>query len=110
MSLIQINYTNYLDSINKNYKKILIVNMLPTDPTFKSIIKQINSPRLSPFTPRNGANCIYAITHPDNKNILLELDNIGILFNFLVSNNFQLHNSFNDVIKQNSKFICYVSK
>tara|TARA_Y100001970_G_C14170251_1_gene823726 strand:- start:598 stop:930 length:333 start_codon:yes stop_codon:yes gene_type:complete len=110
MSLIEISYTNYLDSINKNYKKILIVNMLPDDPIFKSIIKQINTPRLSPFTPHNGTNCIYGITDPRNQKTLLELDNIGILFNFLVSNNFQLHNAFNDVIKQNSKFICYVSK
>ena len=109
MSLIEISYTNYLDSIHKNYKKILVVNMLPTNQTFKSIIKQINSLRLSPFTPSNGTNCIYAITDPRNPNTLLELDNIGILFNFLVTNNFQLHNAFNDVIKQNSKFICYVS-
>ena len=110
MSLIEISYTNYLDSIHKNYQKILIVNMLPNDNTFKNIIKQINTPRLSPFTPHSGTNCIYAITHPNNYNKLLELEDIGILFNFLVTNNFQLHNAFNDVIKKNTKFICYVSK
>lgn len=110
MSLIEISYTNYLDSIQKIYKKILVVNMLPNDDTFKTIIKRINAPRLSPFTPHNGSNCIYAITNPNNKNELLELEHIGLLFNFLVTNNFQLHSAFNDVIKQNTKFICYVSK
>lgn len=110
MSLIEISYTNYLDSIQKTYKKILVVNLLPNDDTFKTIIKRINAPRLSPFTPFNTSGCIYAITNPDNKTELLELEHIGLLFNFLVSNNFQLHNAFNDVIKQNPKFICYVSK
>ena len=51
MSLIEISYTNYLDSIQKIYKKILVVNMLPNDDTFKTIIKRISAPRLSPYTP-----------------------------------------------------------
>ena len=110
MSLIEISYINYLDSIQKIYKKILVVNILPNDDTFKGIIKRISAPRLSPFTSHKSSNCIYAITHPDNKKELLELEHIGLLFNFLVINNFQLHNAFNDVIKQNTKFICYVSK
>ena len=84
MSLIEISYTNYLDSIQKIYKKILVVNMLPNDATFKTIIKRISAPRLSPFTPHNGSNCIYAITNPNNKSELLELEHIGLLFNFLV--------------------------
>ena len=110
MSLIEINYTNYLDSIQKKYKKILIVNILPSDNTFKSIIKHINMPRLSPFTPTSDSKCMYVIMNPNNPKQILELENIGLLFNFLTVNGFKLHTAFNDVIKQNNKFICYVSK
>jgi hypothetical protein len=110
MSLIEINYINFLDTIQQTYKKILVVNLLPNDSTFKSIIKTINSPRLSPFESHSSSNCIYAILNPQNKNKLLELSDIGLLFNFLSSNNFNLHTTFNETLKNNSKFICYVSK
>ena len=110
MSLIEINYINYLDQIRKEYKKILVVNILPNDPTFNSIIKLIRSPRLSTFEPHTSSNCIFAILNPNNKKDLLELSDIGLLFNFLTVNKFNLHTSFNEVIKQNNKFICYVSK
>ena len=99
MSLIEISYTNYLDSIQKIYKKILVVNMLPNDDTFKTIIKGLMLLDYHLSLPHIGSNCIYAITNPNNKNELLELEHIGLLFNFLVTNNFQLHSAFNDVIK-----------
>ena len=110
MSLVEINYMNYLDSYEKQYKKILTVNMLPNDNTFKSIIKTVNAPRLSPFEPHTSSKCIYAILNPNSKCQLLELSDIGLLFNFLTINNFQLHSAFSDVIKNNDKFVCYVSK
>jgi hypothetical protein len=110
MSLIEINFMNYLDSYQKQYKRILVVNVLPNDNTFKSIIKTVNSPRLSPFEPHTSSKCIYAILNPNDKCQLLELSDIGLLFNFLITNNFQLHSAFSDVIKNNDKFVCYVSK
>ena len=106
MSLIEIKYINILDS--KQYKKILVTNILPTDTTFKGIIKTISPPKLSIFEPKRS--CIYAIVNPNSKSELLELEKIGILFNFLTENSFKLHAAFSDVIKQDTKFICYVSK
>ena len=110
MSLVEINYINFLDTIQQIYKKILVVNLLPKDNIFKTIIKVVNAPRLSTFEPHTSSKCIYAILNPHNKNKLLELSDVGLLFNFLSENNFKLHTSFNDTLKNNSKFICYVSK
>jgi len=108
MPLIEIKYINYLD--NQQYKKILVVNMLPTDTIFLSIIKKVISPRLSIFEPLKPTRCILAIMNPDLKSEFLELSDIGILFDFLTKNNFNLHTAFSDVIKNNTNFICYVSK
>ena len=58
MSLIEVNYINYLDRINGTYKKILTVNILPKNAVFKSIIKYMNVPRLSPFEPHSSSNRI----------------------------------------------------
>ena len=110
MSLVEIKYTNYLDNQSKQYKKILVVNMMPTDTTFASIIKRVVSPRLSIFEPHQPTNCKLAIMNPTLKSEFLELSKIGLLFDFLTSNNFNLHTAFSDVIKNNTNFICYVSK
>ena len=99
--MIEITYINYLE--HNEYKKILVVNILP-DNIFKTIIKQIKPTKLSIFEP--SSKCIYAILNPENKSELLELSNIGLLFNFFTLHKFKL--STID-IKQNKKFICYVT-
>lgn len=109
MSLIEVNYINYLDRINGTYKKILTVNILPKNTVFKTIIKYMNVPRLSPFEPHSSSKCTYVILNPVNKCELLELDDVGLLFNFLTENNLNIHSTFNEVLKHNKKFICYVT-
>ena len=110
MSLIEINTKIFLNKFDQQYKKILVVNLLPKDNLFKSLIKTINIPRPSIFEPIKSTKCSYAILNPNSKNELLELDDIGILFNYLTENGFKLHNTFNDTNKHNPNFICYVSK
>ena len=110
MSLIEINSKIYLDKLSQQYKKILVVNLLPKDNLFKSLIKTITIPRPSYFEPIKSTKCNYAILNPNSKNELLELNDIGILFNYLTENGFNLHNTFNDTNKHNPNFICYVSK
>ena len=41
---------------------------------------------------------------------LLEVEHIGLLFNLLINNGFQLHSTFSEIIKKDPKFICYASK
>jgi hypothetical protein len=84
--------------------------MLPKNDVFKSIIKTTVIPRPSIFEPIKSTKCSYVIMNPNNKSQILELEDLGILFNFLTENGFTLHTSFNDTIKHNSNFICYVSK
>ena len=109
MSLVEIQSRIYLDSITQQYKKILVVNLLPNDQIFTSIIKTINIPRPSIFEPINNNKCSYVIMNPYSKGEILELKNISLLFNFLTENNFKLHTTFKDTI-QLPNFICYVSK
>jgi len=110
MSLVEINSSIFLDQITGDYKKILVTNLLPKNTLFKSIIKTMVIPRPSPFEPVKSTKCNYVIMNPDDKKEFLTLDNLGILFNFLTENGFTLHTSFNDTIKHNPNFICYVSK
>lgn len=107
MSLVEIKYIIFLDNCTQEYKKILVTNILPTNVTFKGIIKTISIPKLSIFDS-TSTTCTYAIVNPNSKSELLELKDIGILFNFLTENSLNLHSAFSEVIKQD-KFICYVS-
>ena len=109
MSFIEINSKIYLDNLTQQYKKILVVNLLPTDILFKSLVKTISMPRLSIFEPFKSTKCNYVIMNPNSKSEYLESNNVGILFNYLIVNGFKLHTTFNDTII-NKDFICYVSK
>jgi hypothetical protein len=106
--LLEFKYTSYLDFCTKEYKKVIYVNLMPEDLELKKLIKIDKRPKLSPFHITD-TKCMYFILNPNNTG-LLELENVGLLFNFLTKNGFNLLSTFSEIVKKDPKFICYASK
>ena len=108
----------YLDKINKCYKNIIVINNKP-EGKLQNIVKQINPPKISPFKSSNlcchSDKCIFALLSFKNNNELMCIDEIPNLFNFLLSNNYNIDTSvtkmmFKSEIKFDNKLICFISK
>jgi hypothetical protein len=115
----------YLDTYEKTYYRILCVNKPPPGPLSNYIVR-VKHNRLSPFEsftePTNC--CIYAIKHIPTQchsynctkhRTYMTIDDIDVLLDFLVNNNYSVNNSFTKVIQKNNRlnknddFICYFS-
>ena len=108
--LLEFKYTSYLEHATKQYKKVVFVNLMPEDNELKKYIKIGSRPKLSSFQYDTNTDCMYFVLNPNNKSELLEVENMGLLFNLLINNGFQLHSTFSEIIKNDPKFICYASK
>lgn len=110
----------FYDNLNKCYKNILMVNVIPSGP-LRQFVKQIKLPKLSPFqteTPCNPiAKCGYAI-HNINDCLnkccdLMTPNEIPDLITFLTSNNYQIETQITNMVNQSEiklsrKKICFV--
>ena len=98
----------WLDSINKCYKKILTVNNKPEKSTFSEIIKTIPKKRKSPYDDiyccDRPPHCIHGILNPKNKREFLGVNDIDILFNFLIENNYKLEENLTEILIKNKNF------
>ena len=114
----------YYDNINICYKNIFIINNMPKGP-LSEIVRQLHMPEASAFTSsykrRKCVNAIYRIneeTHNNcdncDKNNLMNPDDIGSLFNFLLQNNYKIDTSLTNMmnksdVKQTNKLVCFIS-
>lgn len=114
----------YLDTHLKEYFRILSVNKPPPGPLGQYITK-INQNRLSPFESftNDKSCCIYAIKHlPNNGSTqcnkhqsFMTIDDLDILIDFLVENNYDVNTRLSKLIQKNPRlnkkddFIFYVS-
>ena len=114
-----LNISNYHDTFNKCYKKIITINNYPEGPLQK-YVSRIANKKLSPFQentpccPRKP--CIYVINSISNTyyNNFMTPDEISDLFGFLLSNNYTIHDKLNEIMV-NSKIsfqdplLCFIS-
>ena len=95
----------WLDGINKCYKKILVVNNKPENSAFKNIIKTFPIKRKSPYDDiyccDGPPHCVHGILNPKNKREFLGVNDVDILFTFLVENNFKLEETLTDILMKN---------
>jgi len=107
----------YLDQYNNCYKNILTININPIGP-LKSIVRRINPPKLSIFKEPSpccpNQTCYYAVKSFNNPQELLCLDEIPILFNFLLTNQYKIDNSLtklmnNSSIKMTNPILCFIT-
>lgn len=112
-----ISTTSYLD-INKEYKKILIIEPEPQG-ILKTITKKIVMPKLSNFqTNSNNScnnNCKYVLLDINNSQNFLCLSEIPKLYNFLISNGYTINDTFTKLMLKanlninNSQLLFYIN-
>jgi hypothetical protein len=107
----------YYDTYNTCYKNILVINAFPQGP-LSSIVKKIQTPKLSPFKQSSPCcpieNCVYAIYKIDNSCELMNPDDIPNLFSYLIENCYKIDTSITKMmnssdIKTTNKLLCYIS-
>ena len=114
--MFTISTQTFYDNFSKTYKNIYVVDQKPTG-GLEKIVKRIQSPKLSPFTtrPNDGCYkpCIYAVYNPNNTQELLCIEDIGLLFSYVISNNYIIDTSLtkmmnNSKVEFKKNFICFI--
>ena len=109
----------HLDSINKCYKKIIVVNNKPSDMPFLNIIKTIpmkkNSKYQDIYCCDRPPHCVHTILNPNNKNEYLGIDDIDVLLSYLMESGYQIETHLTEVfirskVYKESNLICVISK
>ena len=108
----------YLDKFNKCYKKIIIISPNPTDNSLNSIIKTIPKEKLSPYDDVSPccptSKCLHAFVNPNEKCELLCVDQISILFQYLLTNGFTINPDITKIMQDSDvkipNLICFISK
>ena len=109
----------HLDSINKCYKKIIIVNNKPSDTHFSNIIKTIarkkNSKYQDIYCCDRPPHCVHTILNPNNTNEYLGIDDIDVLLSYLIEGGYQIETHLTEVfirskVYKESNLICVISK
>jgi hypothetical protein len=109
----------YYDNQNQCYKNILVINSFPQGP-LSSLVKKINTPKLSPFKQDTVCcsikNCVQAIFKiNESKNELMTPEDIPELFNFLILNGYKIDTSLTRMMNDSevkfttNKLVCYIS-
>ncbi len=93
-----------LNTMEKTYDKIVVVDRMPLDGKLKDIVKLVRREKLSPF--KEMPRCIFGILHPSERR-LLSYEELPILLTYLMENGYtidtKLGKNFND-----RDLICYV--
>lgn len=111
MKLYTLKSQIYLDKINQEYKKIIVINKLPLG-ILKNNVIRLRNEKLSIFDINNEP-CLYALKDP-NTNELLELDNITEIFTYLIENGYEIDTSISKLLLKNNNtnkdFICVIKE
>lgn len=118
MSFYQIKSEVWLSKYDECYKKIITISPKPTDPSLIAITKLFNKEKLSPFQERSPCcpnnNCMYIIMNPNDKCHMLCVDNIHILFGFLLQNGFSINTDLTKLMLKSQvqikNLIAFISK
>lgn len=103
---------NYLDKINKTYRKIITISQKPTD-ALANIVKQIRPERLSTHSAR-PTSCIFALKSLKNPCDLMELDETPQLFCYLTENGYTIDTTMttmmnrSEVYFENKILLCFI--
>jgi hypothetical protein len=108
----------YLDRHDECYKKVIVISPAPKDPQLRKISKLINRERLSIFQERSPCcpqdQCYYVILNPKNLCDFLCVDQINLLFSYLITNGYKIDSSITKIMQNSSvvipNLICFFSK
>lgn len=103
---------NYLDKLNKTYRKILTISPKPTG-TLSTIVKQIRPEKLSTFST-TPPSCIYVFKSLSNECDLMTIEEIPNLFCFLATNGYSIDTNItkmmndSDVRFEGKTILCFI--
>jgi len=108
----------YLDKYNECYKKVIVLSPPPKDNALKQITKLVNREKLSPFQERSPCcpedQCYYIVLNPKNMCEFLCVNQINLLFNYLLSNHYSIDTSVTKIMQDSDvkikNLICFISK
>ena len=114
-----LNISNYHDTFNKCYRKIITINNYPNGPLQK-FVSSIANKKLSEFQQNTACcprkPCIYVLNSilVNNYHNFMTIDEIPDLFGFLLSNNYTIHDKLNEIMVQSSTsfqdpLLCFIS-
>ena len=91
----------YYDNVHQCYKQIITVFPKPRG-ALANISKQLRDTRLSSFRKFSDCEprprCFYAITNPNNKCDLLQIDDLPLLLDFLSRNDYKINDQLTRTI------------
>lgn len=114
MNTYEISKFVFYEQNNYNYLNGLRMNTMPRGP-LKNYIKKISKPKLSPFesfyeVANQEQRCYYQIYNMENPSQPLLENNISVLFNFLLLNNYTINTDITKIMKKNTpNLICYIN-
>ena len=107
----------YLDTYEKTYRKILIINKKPPGMLSKHI-RQISLPKLSPFKTNDLTSycdnqCVFALTKFCNNTHFMDPNDIPDLFTFLMENDYTINTQLTQMmqtsnVKMDKEIICFI--
>lgn len=114
-----LNISNYHDTFNKCYRKIITINNYPDGPLQKYVSRVANK-KLSPFQENTPCcprkSCIYILNSISNTyyHNFMTIEEIPDLFGFLTCNNYIIHDKLNELIVNSSvsfqdPLLCFIS-
>jgi hypothetical protein len=107
----------FLDTINKCYKNIVVVNAVPKGPLSK-IVRTVKFPPLSEFKYNNLKQCECGYALYNYNNDLMIVDEIPDLISYLVCNNYSVDTSITKMFNTSdirfntnigNKLICFIT-
>ena len=118
MTIYKVKAEVYLDKRNECYKKIIVIEPDPNDPTINNIIKKISRTRLSEFQEFSPCcpmpNCYPAVMDPTNISEFLSINNIDKLFTILLANGYTIDYNLSKILMKSQveipNLICFISK
>ena len=116
MRLYSLESIPYYDSVQQEYTNILTVNKAPEGP-LNTITKTVRQNKLSPFETHNNIcpkpSCIIGITSIQNPCEMMCINDLPILFEFLINNGYTIDSSVTKILqkssmKMNGNLICMI--
>ena len=111
----------YLDTYDKIYKKIIVINPKPVDNSvLNTITRELSPPKLSPFestysgTSYCASRCITALTTICDKTQLMTPDDIPDLFNYLICNGCTINTNITQMMQTSKvamsrEILCFIT-
>ena len=110
----------YLDPYTQCYKNIVTINLFPKGP-LQNLVKQVKFYPLSPFKQdycNRETNCGLALCSLQQPNIMMTVDEVPILFSFLLANGYSIDTSITKMLNDSdirfqtnnaNKLICFIT-